>query len=425
MLGLVSVFDVTADTVVFRTGERLAGKVISEEATKIIFDSKSLGRIAIERERIERIEREAQPTVPGFVQTPSAAPYPTNTPPVATTNQPAARRWFGLFPPAKLGDDWIQLKSGEWLHGHLYGMQNRKLEFDSDELDDVTLDWTDVAQVITPQATVSYRNREDASGRLRVDQETVTVSDKERISFPRDDLIGIAPGRQREIDYWSGKFNLGLNFRTGNTDQTDLFTRFGLHRRTPSTHLKLDYAANFSKVEGVESVNNHNASAFFDVFLTRRFFLRIPLANYYRDPFQNLAHRISVGAGIGYYLLDSPKSEWLLVSGPAYQHTIFESVQADQSAHNSTPALYLGSHFERELTKRVDLELDYTAMYTSREAGGFIQHAEILLETDLTRRLDLDLSLTWDRIRNPQADALGNTPKQDDFRLNVSLGVDF
>jgi hypothetical protein len=38
----------------------------------------------------------------------------------------------------------IQLKSGEWLRGRLYGMQNRKLEFESDELDDLVFDWKDV-----------------------------------------------------------------------------------------------------------------------------------------------------------------------------------------------------------------------------------------------------------------------------------------
>jgi hypothetical protein len=47
------------------------------------------------------------------------------------------------------------------------------------------------------------------------------------------------------------------------------------------------------------------------------------------------------------------------------------------------------------------------------------------LSLELTKRFDLDLSFVWDRISNPKAGADGITPKQDDFRLIVGLGVDF
>src|SRR6266446_9425878 len=46
-----------ADTIIFPTGERLAGKVVSEDATNVVFESKALGRIEVPRARIEKIER--------------------------------------------------------------------------------------------------------------------------------------------------------------------------------------------------------------------------------------------------------------------------------------------------------------------------------------------------------------------------------
>ena len=42
--------------------------------------------------------------------------------------------------------DWVQLKSGEWLKGDLKYIQNKEVEFDSDELDQQTLKLKDVAQ---------------------------------------------------------------------------------------------------------------------------------------------------------------------------------------------------------------------------------------------------------------------------------------
>lgn len=44
---------------------------------------------------------------------------------------------------------------------------------------------------------------------------------------------------------------------------------------------------------------------------------------------------------------------------------------------------------------------------------------------DLTDALDFNLSLVWDRIEEPQANADGSTPKQDDYRLILGLGYDF
>jgi hypothetical protein len=44
---------------------------------------------------------------------------------------------------------------------------------------------------------------------------------------------------------------------------------------------------------------------------------------------------------------------------------------------------------------------------------------------DVTKQLDLDVSLTWDRISNPKIGADGIEPKPDDLRLIVGLGLDF
>ena len=64
--------------------------------------------------------------------------------------QPLPNSDFGLRtselpwqPPAvgHDGADWIKLKSGEWLKGRLYYIQERKVEFESDELKDLSFVW--------------------------------------------------------------------------------------------------------------------------------------------------------------------------------------------------------------------------------------------------------------------------------------------
>jgi long-subunit fatty acid transport protein len=44
---------------------------------------------------------------------------------------------------------------------------------------------------------------------------------------------------------------------------------------------------------------------------------------------------------------------------------------------------------------------------------------------DLTDALDFNLSLVWDRIKDPQANADGSVPEQDDYQIILGLGYDF
>lgn len=428
------------DTVLLRSGEKVIGQVIADERTKLVIKSPVLGRLELPRDQIERVELDITPGVSTNQPAPGAVAAPAPTAVVVAkatvTNSPDTGPKLGLTqnrggiwkpsPATNAGSaDWIQLKSGEWLRGRLYGMQNRKLEFDSDELNDLTFDWKDVNQVVVPQALISYGDRQSAWGAVQVDREKVIVKGGEEVTFPRYELVGIAPGSPRELDYWSGRFDTGLNLRAGNTEQVDLFTKFKVERRTPITHLKLEYVGNYSELNGVESVNNIRATQFFDMFLNRRLFVRVPQVEFYQDPFQNIRRRVTLGGGMGYYLIDLPKTEWLVAGGPAYQTIRFDTVEAGQATEQSTPAFIFQSNFEIELTKRIDLELDYQAIVANEASGGVTHHSAATLEIDLTRRLELDLSFIWDRISNPQADSSGVAPQPDDLRLNLSLGIKF
>jgi len=59
----------------------------------------------------------------------------------------------------------------------------------------------------------------------------------------------------------------------------------------------------------------------------------------------------------------------------------------------------------------------------NEESGTYSHHAKTGLEIELTGRLNLDMSVVWDRIQDPQPDSDGNTPKQDDVYL--FFGISF
>lgn len=322
--------------------------------------------------------------------------------------------------------DWVQLKSGEWLKGRIKAMQDRELEFDSEELDLQTFDWKDVRQLRSPR-TMDVLFAEDVlySGPVKVTPTKVTVGEDPPHGIARDQLLGLTPGGSKELNYWSGKVSLGLTVRAGNTEQVDYNAQLKLQRRTPATRLSLDYLGNLSSTDGSQTANNQRVNSEFDLWLSRRLYLILPFAEYYKDPFQNLQYRLTGGAGCGYDLIDRPTLEWNITAGPAYQYTAYESVQPGDPTTKGAAALVFGTHFDWDITRRIELILEYRGQYTSQKVGETTHHAVGTLSLELTKRFDLDVSFIWDRITNPQVSADGTQPQPDDYRLVLGLGMDF
>ena len=339
----------------------------------------------------------------------------------------AADDWRPPPPTGKDGFDWIELKSGEWLKGRIKSMQDEKLEFDSEELNLHEFKWEDIRTVRSPRLhSVSFDTKGKIEGSLLVTtNEAQVISQTATNIYPRAELLAITPTGVREINKWSGKVSAGINFRSGNTDETEYSAHATLQRRTPSTHLLLDYLGNFGSINDVETENNLRLIGQFDYFLSRRLFVRVPFVELYQDPFQNLEHRLTLGAGVGYDLIHNRRVEWEISAAPAYQKSWYLSVAPGKSQTVDSIALVLGTRWDLELTKRLDFILEYRGQFTSREAGAGTHHALATLEFEIHKRLKLDISFTWDRTGNPSTESDGTTPNQDDLRLILGLGVDF
>jgi putative salt-induced outer membrane protein YdiY len=330
-------------------------------------------------------------------------------------------------PPPPDQYDWIQLTSGEWLKGELKVLYRDKLEFDSDKLDLQTFDWEDVKLVRGHQRfSVRFQGPFTVRGFLEVTENKVVITaGDDRREYDRQKLVAIAPGAPREIDYWSAKITLGLNISKGNTDQTQYNSKWNIQRRTSASRFVLEYFGNFTKSDGVDTVDNQRLNTYFDWFKTRKYFFRVIFGEYYRDPFQNIQNRTTVGTGIGYSLIDTSKITWDVAAGPAYQSTRFSSVEPGQSSSESTPALVAGTSYEHELTNWLDFISQYSFNIVNKESGSYTHHAIATLETEITDLLDFDISVVWDRTQNPQTRTDGTVPDQDDFKTIFGVGVDF
>lgn len=358
--------------------------------------------------------------------------------PLATAVNPAAeeagpeetRKEWQPEPPLRMPEkfDWIQLVSDEWLKGEIVAMYDRKLEFDSDELDLLTIDWEDAKQIRTAQVMqVQFLGHILATGRMRLEGDNVIIIDDQgqEQEFEKSKVLTITAGEPREVNYWSGKVSVGATVRQGNIDQVDSNMQVNVKRRTVNNRIVFDLFANYGSVDDIDTVDNQRASVKWDKFITDRFFIFPASGEYYRDPFQNIASRVTFGVGVGYQLVDTKRTDWQVSGGPAIQETRFESVAAGEDESTSTGALTVGTELDIELNKAIDFIYNYRFQLTDEVSGSYNHHMVMSFETEWTSYLDFDISLVWDRIEDPQPDALGEIPKQDDYRMILAIGVDF
>ena len=323
--------------------------------------------------------------------------------------------------------DWIQLTSGEWLRGEIHFLRDEMLEFESEELDDLELDWEDVAQLRTPRIlTFTFDANGVVTGTAVMQGDVITIRTAERVrELPRSDLLSVIEGKPTEWNYWSGKVSLGLIFRSGNTDQDDFNSIVLIRRQATQARVDLEYKGNFAKTNEVETVNNQLASAKFDYLITKGFFVTPLSGQLYADRFQNIDLRSTLAAGAGYYLYRRSNLEWRLGLSGGYTHTNFASTEASEPATEENAVVIPATNLEMDISKVLELSFDFNAQVTLPDAKGTIYHTFLLFSFEWTSLLDFDVSFTWDRVETPKADADGNVPEKDDLRVSFGLGLDF
>jgi hypothetical protein len=340
--------------------------------------------------------------------------------------------WDKFVPPPDNKFDWIQLTNGEWLKGEFKVLYDYEVEFDSDELDLQTFDLEDVKQIRTHKAiSIRIEDPELSDDPIIAEGLLIMIGDKiimtegdETREFKRNQLVSIAQTDKKEIDLWSFSISLGANIRGGNTETTDLNLQANAKRRTASSRLILDYFGNYSKAEGIETSNNHRLKGYRDSFISKIFFWRQLVGEYYRDRFKNIDHQLSLASSLGYHIIKTSKTEWDITGGLGGRYTKFVSVEPGQSIDNTSPSLGAGTMYDTELNKWMDFLVDYSFQIVNDESGRYTHHFITTLSTEFIGDMDLDVSFVWDRVQDPQPNSDGSVPKKDDYQLIVGVSYD-
>ena len=357
-------------------------------------------------------------------QTPiQSSESPANTT-QATQVTGSSPQFFPGTVSSKLDDkfDWLLISSGELLKGEFIALYDDKLEFDSDELDIVTLDWEDV-KVLQSKGVVSigFTDLTTRSGRLLLQEGKCYL---DGVACNRNEIMTIISGQPQESNYWSSKISLGANIRKGNTNEANFSATAKIIRRTTESRFNADYFGNSTRSDGENTANNHRLNSNFDWFLSKQFYLRPVFAEYYKDPFLNIDYKLTLGSGVGYNIIDTAKTELSISTGPAYTFTQFSEVEAGSNDSEGSGTFVVSTNFDTELSSDIDFTAQYRIQYGNKQSGGYTHHALATFEIELTKLFDLDLSFVWDRTNHPRADTEGVVPTKDDYQFIVGFGID-
>jgi putative salt-induced outer membrane protein YdiY len=294
-------------------------------------------------------------------------------------------------------------------------------------MDEQSFDWEDIAELRSSRMyTYVLTDRTSLVGTaLILDDDVVISADGEERVLKRGDLMSIVPAGTRELDRWDGKLSLGLAFRHGNTEQTDLTYQAFVRRRDALTRLRLDLNGAIGAVDGEQTVNNIRSTLKFDLFTSPRFYITPLAIMIYHDKFTNIAIQSTPYAGVGYHALKKKKAEMDLELAAGYQHTKYISVQPGEDEENRSGAILPTIGIETDPLKDVDLDVLYQAGITIPDPEDTTMHGELILSVEITKLFDLDVSWIWDRVQNPRPAEDGTIPKKDDVKLTVGIGIDF
>ncbi len=253
---------------------------------------------------------------------------------------------------------------------------------------------------------------------------TSAIESSKPASGRRSAIGPIAAGDPKEINYWTSKVTLGLNFRSGNQSQLDYNSKWAIQRRTPRTRYSLDYLGAVSRVDDVDTIDNQRVTTYFDYFYSRQFFFRPATFEYFRDPFQNIESRYTLSSQLGYTIIDTKVTGWDVTIGPGYQVITYSTVQEGEDPTRKSITGSVSTTFDRELTNKLDFNTELRFTMGDQDSGGLSTHWISTFEFELTKKFDFDVSFVWDRVQNPIADEDGVVPEQDDYRLILGIGLD-
>ncbi len=226
---------------------------------------------------------------------------------------------LGLLLNSPVWADEVHLQNGDRLTGTIVTMEEEVLTVQTPHSGDVKIQWPQVRRLSADKPlTIQLHEKVEETDwtnwlyTLYATTEAREIGAESPLALAAVKAINPLP----PIRY-QGTLNIGGNRTQGNTDTQALNASTRWTIRSDRHRLLTEGKFNYGEVNNVVTVRNFWGSFKYDYFLSKKVFTNAE-ALLEKDTFQNLSNRTTLGSGLGYQFLETPRATIAAVGGLAY-----------------------------------------------------------------------------------------------------------
>lgn len=313
--------------------------------------------------------------------------------------------------------DQLTLENGDRLSGKVLRIDGDNLVFKPVSFDEVKVPLAVIESVTTDNpVTVEFKEGGYATGRLSPSdggEVRLTGPNETTSRFDLATLEAIHPDGRIPVPQfkWSGHLNLGVSNSSGNTNNEAYNLDVETIARGEKDRITLGALFNREKSDGDETVDNAKASAQYDRFVSKVWYLYLS-GSAERDDFEDLKLRTTIGAGAGYQIIDTQRTQLSLESGPTYVNEDFDMAPDEEFPGGRWATKYSMWVFD-----------EFAQLFHNHEGIVNLENTDdILLQTrtgiriPVRNSLNVTAQVNWDYDSEP---APGNKKKDTKYILSV------
>ena len=216
---------------------------------------------------------------------------------------------------------------------------------------------------------------------------------------------GAMPALTPTVKYpWESSVSAGLTLTRGNSDTTMFTADFLTQRKTPVDEYRIGLGGGYGDQDSKQTVNFYKAFAQWNHLLSERFYAYTRVEGL-RDIIADLDYRLSIGPGVGYYLLKQTNTTLAAEVGTEFeaqdlggQDQVFDTVR-------------LAERFEHKFNAHARLWESAEIFPQVDKFDNYVVNVEIGVETSLTKSFSLKTFLDDSYANRPAPDKLKNDAK--------------
>ncbi len=215
--------------------------------------------------------------------------------------------------------------------------------------------------------------------------------------------VVVAPNKKTRYP-WNNSVSAGLTLARGNTDTTLVSADFQTAKKTPVDEYSATAGVAYGEQNSKQTVDNYKASLQWNHLFTPRFYDYMRNDGL-RDYIADVDYRITVGSGVGYYLLKETNITLSVESGANYE------AQELGGKVNTFATVRLADKFEYKLNNHARVWQSLEIFPQLDRLDNYVVNFEIGTEASFTKSLSLKTYLDDSYNNRPAAAHVKNDVK--------------